>query len=96
MRRKGLWIVVGIFVLLALIYVGASWYFSELLLNGPTESIAEARAEGDTPATSSLPVRLQSPRSSSADPLHSRVLPTARNAISTKSRTLWVRFVAST
>jgi pimeloyl-ACP methyl ester carboxylesterase len=55
MRRKGLWIVVGIFVLLALIYVGASWYFSELLLNGPTESIAEARAEGDTPATSGLP-----------------------------------------
>ena len=55
MRRKGLWLLVGIVVLLALVYGGASWYFSEILLNGATESIAEARAEGDTPATTGLP-----------------------------------------
>jgi len=55
MRRKGLWFVLGIVVLLALIYGGASWYFSEILLNSPTQTIAAARAEGDTPATSGLP-----------------------------------------
>ena len=55
MRRKGLWIVLGIVILLVAIYGGASWYFSEILLNMPTQSIAEARAEGDTPATTGLP-----------------------------------------
>ncbi len=55
MRRKGLWIILVIVLLLALVYGGASWYFSEILLNGPTESIAEARAEGDTPASKGLP-----------------------------------------
>ena len=55
MRRKGLWIVLGIIVLLIALYGAASWYFSEILLNGPTETIAEARAEGDTPASKGLP-----------------------------------------
>ena len=55
MRRKGLWIVLGIVILLFAIYGGASWYFSEILLNMPTETIAEARAEGDTPAGVGLP-----------------------------------------
>ena len=55
MRRKGLWIVLGIVVLLVAVYFGASWYFSEILLNMPTETIAAARAEGDTPAGVGLP-----------------------------------------
>lgn len=55
MRRKGLWIVLGIVVLLVAVYFGASWYFSEILLNMPTETITAARAEGDTPAGVGLP-----------------------------------------
>ena len=57
MRRKGLWIVLGIVVLLVAVYFGASWYFSEILLNMPTQTIAAARAEGDTPAGVGLPSR---------------------------------------
>jgi pimeloyl-ACP methyl ester carboxylesterase len=55
MRRKGLWLLLGIVVLLAAAYLAAGWYFSELLLSGPTESIAEARGDGDTPAQFGLP-----------------------------------------
>ncbi len=55
MRRKGLWIVLAVVVIFVAVYFGASWYFSEILLNMPTQTIAEARAEGDTPASVGLP-----------------------------------------
>ncbi|WP_374686295.1 alpha/beta hydrolase [Promineifilum sp.] len=56
MKRKSVWVILGVVaLLLALTYGAASWYFSGLILDAPTQSIAEARAEGDTPADFGLP-----------------------------------------
>ncbi len=54
--RSKLWVVLAVLIVLLLAaYLTAGWYFSEILLNMPTETIAEARAEGDTPASVGLP-----------------------------------------
>ena len=56
MRRRRLWVILGVVVLLlAVVYFAASWVFSGLIIAGETETIAEARAEGDTPAGAGLP-----------------------------------------
>ncbi len=43
--RSKLWAVLAVLIVLLLAaYLTAGWYFSEILLNMPTETIAEARA----------------------------------------------------
>jgi dipeptidyl aminopeptidase/acylaminoacyl peptidase len=47
-----------VLIILALVivaYAAGSWYFSGILLDSPTQTIAEAAAEGDTPANFGLP-----------------------------------------
>jgi pimeloyl-ACP methyl ester carboxylesterase len=50
-----LWIILGVVGLLVVAYVAASWYFSSLIIDAPTQSIADARADGDAPADFGLP-----------------------------------------
>lgn len=42
MKWKGL--LLGVFLLLALVYAGGSYYFSSVLINSPTQSLADGRA----------------------------------------------------
>lgn len=48
-------ILVLITLLLAVAYVATSWYFSSILLSSPTETLAEAAADEETPADFGLP-----------------------------------------
>lgn len=55
MKKRGLWLIIGILIGLLILYGGASWVFSSMLIDDDTESLAEAAAEGDTPADFGLP-----------------------------------------
>jgi dipeptidyl aminopeptidase/acylaminoacyl peptidase len=56
MKRRRLWIILGIVILLLVVaYAAGSWYFSDILIDSPTQSLADAAAEGDTPAGFGLP-----------------------------------------
>jgi pimeloyl-ACP methyl ester carboxylesterase len=55
MIRRVLWIVLIMVALVIVAYVAGSWYFSSILLNSPTQTVAEAAADGDTPADYGLP-----------------------------------------
>lgn len=55
MKRKGLWLVAGLALVGLLIYGAASWVFSSLIIAGETQSLADAAADGDTPAEFGLP-----------------------------------------
>jgi dipeptidyl aminopeptidase/acylaminoacyl peptidase len=55
MNRRSLWIVLIMVALVIVAYVAGSWFFSSILLNSPTQTVAEAAADGDTPADYGLP-----------------------------------------
>lgn len=55
MKRKGLWLLVGVVLALLILYGAASWVFSSLIIAGETQTVADAAAEGDTPAGFGLP-----------------------------------------
>lgn len=55
MKHKGLRIALIVIVLFIVAYAAAGWFFSSLIIDAPTQSLAEAAAEGDTPAGFGLP-----------------------------------------
>jgi pimeloyl-ACP methyl ester carboxylesterase len=55
MYRRGLRISLIILILLLLAYGAACWFFSSYIIASPTQSLAEAAAEGNTPADFGLP-----------------------------------------
>lgn len=55
MKRKGLWLIIGVVLALLILYGAASWIFSSLIIAGETQTVADAAAEGDTPAGFGLP-----------------------------------------
>ena len=56
MKRKRLWTAIAAVLLLVVVIFGAaSWIFSSLIIAGETQSLANAAAEGDTPAQFGLP-----------------------------------------
>ena len=50
MKHRNLWITLIVIALIAVAYGSAAWYFSNLIIASDTESLAEAAADGDTPA----------------------------------------------
>lgn len=55
MKHRNLWITLIVIALIAVVYGSAAWYFSNLIIASDTESLAEAAADGDTPADFGLP-----------------------------------------
>jgi dipeptidyl aminopeptidase/acylaminoacyl peptidase len=55
MKHKGLWLIAGLGLVLLLFYGAASWVFSSLIIAAETQSVADAAADGDTPADFGLP-----------------------------------------
>ena len=55
MKHRGLRIALIIIVLLIAAYAAAGWFFSSQIIDAPTQSLADAAAEGDTPADFGLP-----------------------------------------
>jgi pimeloyl-ACP methyl ester carboxylesterase len=55
MKHRNLWITLIVIALIAVAYGSAAWYFSNLIIASDTESLAEAAADGDTPADFGLP-----------------------------------------
>ena len=55
MKNRGLKIFLIVVGLMLVAYGAAAWYFSNLIIASDTESLAEAAADGDTPADFGLP-----------------------------------------
>lgn len=55
MKRKGIWLVLGLIVALLILYGVASWVFSSQIIGGETQSLADAAATSDPPTAFGLP-----------------------------------------
>lgn len=56
MKRKRLWLILGVVVLLLLaLYAAAGWFFSTFMIASPTQTLEAARAETGDPAAYGLP-----------------------------------------
>lgn len=55
MKRKGLWLVVGLVALALVVYLAAAWFFSGIIIDSPTQSLEASRAKAGDPADFGLP-----------------------------------------
>lgn len=56
MKRKGLWLLVGIVALVTILYFAASWYFSSIIINQAGQTLEAQRDRTGEPAEYGLPL----------------------------------------